>query len=143
MQELLNQKRINTVFVTGLALNFCVKFTALDAKKLGYNVYVIVDATKATEPEHEQATVDELKAAGIQVVRSTDLAAVGLVRQPPKLLSLLFGIPLILIASIMIILLVKFILTPTGVPESELYTTDDDHDNDHDLDLARKPLLID
>src|SRR6478609_7911777 len=43
----LKQRGISTVFVTGLATDFCVAWTALDARKLGFQVYVIEDATRA------------------------------------------------------------------------------------------------
>lgn len=38
----------------GLALDFCVGSTALDAKKLGYKTYVIEDATRSVSAEREK-----------------------------------------------------------------------------------------
>ena len=37
--------KIERVFVVGLALDFCVQFTAIDSVKLGYETFVIEDAT--------------------------------------------------------------------------------------------------
>lgn len=42
----LKQRGIDTVYVVGLATDFCVAWTAIDATKLGFNTYVIEDACK-------------------------------------------------------------------------------------------------
>jgi nicotinamidase/pyrazinamidase len=44
LEGYLKQRRIGTLFVTGLAMDFCVQWTALDACKLGFETYVIEDA---------------------------------------------------------------------------------------------------
>jgi len=41
----LKERGVDTVFVTGLATDFCVAWTAMDARKLGFTTYVIEDAT--------------------------------------------------------------------------------------------------
>ena len=41
----LKERGITTVFVTGLATDFCVAWTAMDARKRGFTTYVIEDAT--------------------------------------------------------------------------------------------------
>src|SRR5437870_13916721 len=45
----LKQRRIRNVFVTGLATDFCVAWTAMDARKLGFETYVIEDATRGID----------------------------------------------------------------------------------------------
>ena len=45
----LKERGVNTVFVTGLATDFCVAWTAMDARKLGFTTYVIEDATRAID----------------------------------------------------------------------------------------------
>src|SRR3982751_6995888 len=45
----LKARGIKTVFVTGLATDFCVAWTAMDARKAGFDVYVIEDATRAID----------------------------------------------------------------------------------------------
>ena len=47
---LLNSKAITHVFVVGLAGDYCVKCTALDAVKEGYQVFVVDEATKSVDP---------------------------------------------------------------------------------------------
>ena len=45
MEGLLKSLKIKRVFVCGLALDFCVNYTALDAKSLGFETIVLKDAT--------------------------------------------------------------------------------------------------
>ena len=45
----LRERGIDTVFVVGIATDFCVAWTAIDACKLGFKTYVIVDATKGID----------------------------------------------------------------------------------------------
>ena len=43
----LKEKNITEIYVCGLALDYCVKDTAIDGAKLGFDTYVIKDATKS------------------------------------------------------------------------------------------------
>lgn len=45
----LQAHKIDTVYVVGIATDFCVAWTAIDARKLGFECYVIADATKAID----------------------------------------------------------------------------------------------
>jgi nicotinamidase/pyrazinamidase len=58
------------VHVAGLALDYCVRATALDARRAGWNVIVHRDATRPVEvePGDGDTAVEELRAAGVQVV---------------------------------------------------------------------------
>ena len=44
--ELLDDNEISEVYIVGLATDYCVKFTALDAVGLGFDTYVVVDAVR-------------------------------------------------------------------------------------------------
>ena len=70
LERLLRERGVDTVDVAGLALDYCVKATALDAKRAGLNVTVHRDATRAVEVEAGDAerAVEELRAAGVEVV---------------------------------------------------------------------------
>jgi nicotinamidase/pyrazinamidase len=72
----LTQQGIRRVFVAGLALDYCVKYTALDAKSLGFETLLLTDATRAVnlQPEDGQKALEEMKAAGISCVESKDLS---------------------------------------------------------------------
>ncbi|MCO8094419.1 bifunctional nicotinamidase/pyrazinamidase [Acinetobacter lwoffii] len=45
----LRERGIDTVFVVGIATDFCVAWTAIDACELGFKTYVIADATKGID----------------------------------------------------------------------------------------------
>ena len=61
---------VRYVDVVGLALDYCVKATALDAKRAGFRVTVHRAATRAVDvqPGDGERAVEELRAAGVQVV---------------------------------------------------------------------------
>lgn len=68
LTDRLREKKITEVFCCGLAWDFCVKFTAIDAAKEGFRTFVVRDATKGIDEEAKE-TEDELKKAGVAVVR--------------------------------------------------------------------------
>src|ERR1700759_3193638 len=70
LERLLRERDVDTVHVAGLALDYCVKATALDAKRAGFDVIVHRDATRAVDvdPGDGDRAVEELRAAGVQVV---------------------------------------------------------------------------
>jgi len=67
---------VRRVFVCGLATDYCVKATALDARAEGFDVLVIADASAAVEvaPGDELRALEELRAAGVAVVQSGEIA---------------------------------------------------------------------
>src|SRR5215471_1671407 len=71
----LKARSIDTVFVTGLATDFCVAWTALDARKLGFNVYVIEDATRAIDLNGSLAAAwKNMTEAGVKRIHAGDIA---------------------------------------------------------------------
>jgi nicotinamidase/pyrazinamidase len=78
----LRRHAIRRVFVCGLATDYCVKATALDARAAGFAAVVIADASAAVDvrPGDEAAALAELRAAGVAVVRSTEIAGSARVR---------------------------------------------------------------
>ncbi|MEB2786848.1 bifunctional nicotinamidase/pyrazinamidase [Algoriphagus persicinus] len=71
--DFLQNEGIMNVFVTGLAQDYCVKFTALDAVSLGFKTYLITDATRAVNlaPEDGDRALEELRNAGVILIEST------------------------------------------------------------------------
>jgi nicotinamidase/pyrazinamidase len=70
----LKARGIETVFVTGLATDFCVAWTAMDARKLGFTTYVIEDATRAIDLNGSLAAAwKQMAAAGVQRIQSGDI----------------------------------------------------------------------
>jgi nicotinamidase/pyrazinamidase len=70
LEELLRQRGVDTVHVGGLALDYCVRATALDARRAGFDVVVHRDATRAVNaaPGDDVRTVRELSEAGVRIV---------------------------------------------------------------------------
>jgi len=73
--QYLKAKQVTEVYVVGLATDYCVKFTALDALELGFETYLIEDASKGVnlaEGDVEKA-VAEMRKKGVQVIQSTEM----------------------------------------------------------------------
>jgi nicotinamidase/pyrazinamidase len=77
LNDYLQSQGVTKVYVVGLALDYCVKYTALDAQRLGYETTVIVDATRAVNlhPGDGEAALREMESRGIRVMESTKLLA--------------------------------------------------------------------
>ena len=60
--------------VTGLATDFCVKWTVIDALKLGYKVTLVEDAIRGIDiDESIEKAMQEMKEAGAKIVQSTKM----------------------------------------------------------------------
>ena len=73
MGECLRERGVTEVIVIGLATDYCVKFTALDAvRKFGFAVTLVEDGCRGVNlrPGDSGAALREMRDAGIQVVRS-------------------------------------------------------------------------
>jgi nicotinamidase/pyrazinamidase len=71
----LKARGIKTVYLTGLATDFCVAWTAMDARKAGFEVYVIEDATRAIDLNGSLAAAwKQMTAAGVKRIQSGDIA---------------------------------------------------------------------
>lgn len=73
LHEELQRRGVTSVYVVGLAADFCVKFTAADAVALGYTTWLVQDATRATDPEALPSVVAELQAQGVRITSSEQL----------------------------------------------------------------------
>lgn len=72
----LKERGIKTVFITGLATDFCVAWTAIDARKAGFETYVIEDATRAIDLNGSLAKAwKDMQAKGVKRIQSQDMAA--------------------------------------------------------------------
>lgn len=71
--EWLKEKGVTEVFVCGLATDYCVKFTALDAIHLGFKTTVIEDASRGVNirPDDVKNAIDEIRRAGVTVIHSS------------------------------------------------------------------------
>ena len=70
----LKERGIDTVYIVGIATDFCVAWTAMDAAKLGFKAFVISDATKAIDLQGSlQHAWQEMLAVGVKRLISKDI----------------------------------------------------------------------
>lgn len=69
--EFLNRRGVDAVDVCGIATDHCVRATALDAARLGFETTVLLDLTAAVDPGNVRAVTDELTRAGVRIKRTT------------------------------------------------------------------------
>ncbi|HEY8335915.1 MAG TPA: bifunctional nicotinamidase/pyrazinamidase [Tardiphaga sp.] len=72
----LKSRKLQRVFIAGLATDFCVAWSALDARKAGFDTYVIEDACRGIDTQGSLAKAwADMAKAGVKRIQSTDLAA--------------------------------------------------------------------
>jgi nicotinamidase/pyrazinamidase len=73
--EYLRSSGVTGVVVLGLATDYCVKWTALDARQLGFDVQLVVDGCRgvALGPDDVPNALDEMRAGGVTCVLSHEL----------------------------------------------------------------------
>jgi nicotinamidase/pyrazinamidase len=71
----LKKRQLQRLFVAGLATDFCVAWTALDARKAGFEVYVVEDACRGIDAQGSLAKAwAEMTKAGVNRIQSSDIA---------------------------------------------------------------------
>jgi nicotinamidase/pyrazinamidase len=73
--EWLKARGVTDVFVCGLATDYCVKYTALDALQLGFKTHFIEDASQGVnlQPGDVRNAIAEMNRAGVVTVQSSDV----------------------------------------------------------------------
>lgn len=82
LAERLRRLGVRRLFVTGLATDYCVRATALDARKEGFEVVLLADCVAAVNatPGDEERAIEEMRAAGVQVATSDEVMAASAAR---------------------------------------------------------------
>jgi nicotinamidase/pyrazinamidase len=71
----LKERGITTIFVTGLATDFCVAWSAIDGRRAGLNVYVVEDACRGIDTMGSLAKAWlDMDKAGVKKIQSGDIA---------------------------------------------------------------------
>lgn len=73
MDKLLKKEKINKVVIYGIATDYCVKATAIDAAAAGYKAIMIKNLSRGVAPDTSQKAFEEMKAKGIVVLEDLDL----------------------------------------------------------------------
>lgn len=71
----LKERSIKDIYLLGLALDYCVKYSALDARQLGLNTHVILDGCRGIDLEFGDIAraLDQMKRAGATMLKSSEL----------------------------------------------------------------------
>ena len=68
--DFLRERGTDSVYLVGVATDYCVKFTALDARRLGLQTYVVADGCRGVERKagDVERAIEEMESAGVHVV---------------------------------------------------------------------------
>ena len=79
LAELLRERGVTELVVTGLATDYCVKHSVLDARREGFEVTVVEDAIRGVEVNEgdSERALEEMRAAGARIASSEELAGTG------------------------------------------------------------------
>jgi len=72
LQDILQSKNITDIVLVGLATDYCVYYTALDALRLGYNVHLILSCTRGVEKSTTAKAIDDLFNKRVNVYETID-----------------------------------------------------------------------
>lgn len=69
LEDYLREQEIEEVTIVGLALDYCVKSTALDAQEMGFLTTVVLSGTRAVnvEPDDDQKAIEAMKSADVKI----------------------------------------------------------------------------
>lgn len=72
LEDILRSRGITTVICVGLALDYCVSYTARDAAAAGFKTYVVLDGCRGISAESIDSELAKMVAAGVDVVASME-----------------------------------------------------------------------
>jgi nicotinamidase/pyrazinamidase len=75
LEKFLRDRGVEAVYVVGLVTEYCVKETAVDAQKRGFNAHVIKEAVKSVELKEGdgERAFEEMEKAGVKVITSAEV----------------------------------------------------------------------
>lgn len=73
MDKLLRKDNIKKIILYGIATDYCVRATSLDAVAAGYKVIVVKNLCRGVAPDTSQKAIDEMKSKGVVVFDDLDL----------------------------------------------------------------------
>jgi nicotinamidase/pyrazinamidase len=77
LARLLREEEVEEIWVGGLATDYCVKHTVLDARREGFQVKALADAMRPVNEDANDGAeaIDEMRAAGVEIVGTESKAA--------------------------------------------------------------------
>ncbi|EUC34098.1 hypothetical protein COCCADRAFT_25690 [Bipolaris zeicola 26-R-13] len=84
LADTLHKASITDVYVVGLAADYCVKHTAIDAQSEGFKTWVIGEATRAVDPSAMEQVHKEYEEHGVKVISTSDAQTLKVKNLPRK-----------------------------------------------------------
>ena len=81
LEQRLRAAGVDTVFITGLALDYCVTWTSLDAVRLGFETYTVLDATRGVAEDTSRDARQRMMAKGVHLIKSHEIKDILQVRK--------------------------------------------------------------
>lgn len=72
LESTLKKEGVDKLLMFGIATDYCVKSTAVDGAKLGFEVTVVTDLCRGVDPKTSDKAIQDMTAAGVRVVESLD-----------------------------------------------------------------------
>jgi len=72
LNEFLDEKGVTDIYICGLALDYCVSYTAIDSAMAGFKTCVIEDATRSISPDVNEVLIN-FHEAGVALIESWEL----------------------------------------------------------------------
>ncbi len=76
LDGLLKKDKIDKVIIYGIATDYCVRATALDAVELGYRVTLIKNLCRGVAPDTTKSAIEEMKSKGVLILDEVDLSEI-------------------------------------------------------------------
>lgn len=75
LENFLKSRGMKDIYIAGLATDYCVKYSVLDAVSLGFNVYVIKEACQGVnlQPQDSAEAIQKMQRAGATFISCKDL----------------------------------------------------------------------
>ena len=75
LDDILKDKEVDTIYIMGIATDYCVYYSTVDALMLGYEVYLVLDACRGIAPDTIEVALADMESKGAKIVNSTDVFA--------------------------------------------------------------------
>jgi len=73
LEQKLKELKVDTVFICGLALDYCVSFTALDAVHAGFKTYLIIDGTRGINIKSMEDQCKKMDAEAVETIHAANI----------------------------------------------------------------------
>jgi nicotinamidase/pyrazinamidase len=73
MGDYLRERGVRQIYLLGLATDYCVKFTALDARQLGFETFLLEDGCRGIDAKTTADAIEQMRNAGVKIVKIAEL----------------------------------------------------------------------